>query len=156
MPKLFVDKTIEINAIPARVWAALTLRENTDKWASEFSSGGPKFHIESGWKLGSPVLWKGEDDQPIVQGFVTAYEVNKLLRYTVFDIRSEEQPSVSDTDGITYELTEQKGKTILHVLQGDFSSMQDGEKYCRMSAETWDRVLPVIKALAEAPARRKE
>ena len=41
------------------------------------------------------------------------------------------------------------GKTTLRLLQGDFSVMTEGEKYQRLSAEVWDRVLPKIKALAE-------
>jgi uncharacterized protein YndB with AHSA1/START domain len=56
MPKVFVEKSIEINAPASKVWEALTKREQTDTWAVEFSSGGPQFHIESDWKLGSPVL----------------------------------------------------------------------------------------------------
>ena len=35
------------------------------------------------------------------------------------------------------------------LVQGDFSVMTEGEKYHRLSAEVWDRVLPQVKALAE-------
>ena len=111
MEKLFVNKTIEINAPASKVWNALTRREYTDQWALEFT-GGTEFHIESDWKLGSPVLWTGQD-------------------------------------GITYELTEQDGKTLLKISQGDFSTMVEGEKYRDMSAEIWDRVLLKVKGLAE-------
>jgi len=53
--KLFVNKTIEINAPASKVWNVLTRREYTDQWALEFT-GGVEFHIESDWKLGSTVL----------------------------------------------------------------------------------------------------
>jgi uncharacterized protein YndB with AHSA1/START domain len=149
MKKLFVDKTIEINAPTAKVWDALTKREYTDRWALEFSSGGPQFHIESDWKLNSPVLWKGEDGRVIVEGNVTALEPQKLLRFTVFDVRME-NPPITEDDGITYELSKKNGKTKLHVRQGDFSALDDGEKYRDMSAQVWDRVLPKVKELAEA------
>ena len=99
MEKLFVEKTIEINAPASTVWNALTRREYTDQWALEFS-GGSKFHIESDWKLGSPVLWKGLDGSVIVQGNVTANEPNKFPRFTVFDVRGE-KPPVTEEDGIT-------------------------------------------------------
>jgi len=148
MPKLFVEKTIEINAPVTKVWDALTQVKNTSQWAEEFSGGGPKFHIESEWKPGSPVLWKSEDGSTTAEGNVTAVEPLKLLRYTVFDVRSE-KPKVTEEDGITYELNEQNGKTTLKILQGDFSSMADGEKYHRLTAENWDRVLPKVKAIAE-------
>lgn len=148
MPKLFVDKTIVINAPAAKVWAALTQPELTDQWASVFS-GGAEFHIESEWKLGSAVLWKGKDGSVIVEGGVTAMEPNKLLRFTVADVRSSEKLTFSEEDGITYKLSEENGVTTLHLLQGDFAMMTDGEKYCRLSAEIWDRVLPKIKELSE-------
>jgi uncharacterized protein YndB with AHSA1/START domain len=147
MEKLFVEKTIEINAPASKVWNALTRREYTDQWVLEFS-GGAEFHIESDWKFGSPVLWKGQDGSVIVQGNVTALEPQKFLRFTVFDVRGE-KPPVTDEDGITYQLTEQNGKTLLKVSQGDFSTLAEGEKYRDMSAEIWDRVLPKVKAIAE-------
>jgi uncharacterized protein YndB with AHSA1/START domain len=147
MEKLFVNKTIEINAPASKVWDALIRRENTDQWAPEFT-GRAEFHIESDWKLGSPVLWTGQDGSVIVQGNVTAIEPEKFLRFTVFDVRGE-KPPVTDEDGITYELTEQNGKTLLRISQGDFSAMAEGEKYRDLSAEIWDRVLPKVKELAE-------
>ena len=104
--------------------------------------------IESDWNLGSPVLWKGQDGNVFVEGNVTAVEPDTFLRFTVFDVRGE-KPPVTEEDGITYELTEHAGKTTLRLLQGDFSVMTEGEKYRRLSAEVWDRVLSKVKALAE-------
>jgi uncharacterized protein YndB with AHSA1/START domain len=149
MEKLFVDKTIDINAPAAKVWDAITKPEYTKVWALEFSSGGPQFQIESTWEHGSPVYWKGEDGTIIVEGNVTSLKQNKLLRFTVFDVRFSERPEVSEEDGITFELSEENGVTTLHILQGDFSSMTDGKKYRDLSAEIWDKVLPAIKRLAE-------
>ena len=155
--QLFVDKIIEIDAPAKKVWEALTKREHTDEWAKEFSSGpsnssgqGPQFHIESKWKMGSPVEWKDNDGKVIVEGNVTKIEPYSFLRYTVFDTRSE-RPKVTETDGITFELTELKGTTLLRVIQGDFSSIPDGngKKYRDMSEKIWDKVLPKIKELAE-------
>lgn len=134
MTKLFVDKKIEINAVASKVWEAITKRENSDQWVLEFSSGGPQFHIESDWNLGSPVLWKGKDGVVNVEGIVTAREQNKLLRFTVFDVRSLQKIDVNEEDGITFELAEDNGMTILHILQGDFSPMEDGEFYRDASA----------------------
>lgn len=147
MSKLFVDQSIEINAPVSKVWDLLTKPEYTSEWAPEFSGGSP-FHIESDWKLGSPVFWKDSEEKTIVEGNVTTLKSEKLLRFTVFDVRSE-KPPVSQEDGITYQLSEKDGKTILHVLQGDFSVMPEGEKYRDMSAEVWARVLPKVKELAE-------
>jgi uncharacterized protein YndB with AHSA1/START domain len=150
MSKLFVDKSIEIDARVTKVWEVLTVRRYTSNWAPEFSGGSP-FLIESDWKPGSPVVWKDAEDRTIVEGNVTALDPPKLLRFTVFDVRSE-RPPVKEDDGITYELSEKDDKTRLHVLQGDFSAMPDGEKYRDLSAEIWERVLLKVKELAE---RRK-
>lgn len=84
----------------------------------------------------------------IVAGNVTTLEPNTFLRFAVFDVRGE-KPPVTEDDGITYELTEHVGKTTFRLLQGDFSVMTEGEKYHRLSAGVWDRVLPKVKALAE-------
>ena len=147
MPMLFVEKTIEITAPASNVWDVLTRHEQTAEWAPEFA-GGAQFYIESEWNLGSPVLWKDQNGNVIVEGKVTAREPKTFLRFTVFDVRGE-KPPVTEEDGINYELTEQSGKTTLRLLQGDFSVMAEGEKYHRLSAQVWDRVLPKIKALAE-------
>lgn len=150
MEKLFVDQTILINAPASKVWSALTKSESTTQWASEFSSGGPKFHLESDWQLGSAVLWKSENNEIVVEGNVTALEPEKLLRFTVFDTRSE-KPKVGPEDGITCKLSEDNGQTTLQVLQGDFSCIPDGngQKYRDMSDQTWQRVLPIVKSIAE-------
>ncbi len=71
-----------------------------------------------------------------------------FTRFTVFDVRGE-KPPVTEEDGITYELTEHAGKTTFRLFQGDFSVMAEREKYHRLSAEVWDRVLPKVKVLAE-------
>jgi uncharacterized protein YndB with AHSA1/START domain len=147
MAKLFVDKAIEIKAPASKVWDVLTSPDHTGQWAPEFSGGAP-FHIESDWKSGSPVLWKDQDGNVIVEGNVTALELNVFLRFTVFDVRGEKPPMAKE-DGITYKLQEHVDKTTLQVLQGDFSVMAEGEKYQRLSAEVWDRVLAKVKALAE-------
>lgn len=148
MSKLFVDKSIEINASAHLVWDVLTVREDTEEWASEFAAGGPRLHIESDWAVGSPVLWKDGKGHVVVEGSVTAVDHHRLLRFTVFDVRAD-RPAVAPDDGITCKLTERGGKTVLWVSQGDFSTMADGARYRDLSAEIWDRALAKVKWLAE-------
>jgi uncharacterized protein YndB with AHSA1/START domain len=147
MSKLFVDKSIEINSPASKVWEVLTDPDYTAEWTPEFNGGEP-FHIESDWKPGSPVFWKDQNGKTVVEGNVTALQPRSLLRFTVFDVRSQ-KPPVTEEDGITYRLSEENGKTILHVLQGDFSAMPEGERFRDMSAEIWDHVLLGVKGLAE-------
>ncbi len=149
MAELFVDKTLDIDAPPFGVWAVLTKTQYTKQWAPEFYGGAP-FRIESEWRIGAPVLWKDEHDQTVVQGNVTRLEPQKILRYTVFDVRSPEPPGLDDEDGITFELNRNGTHTLLRLRQGDFAAMADGEKYWGMSEQVWDRALPRIKQLAES------
>ena len=147
MSKLFVDQSIEINSPASKVWEVLTAPQYTARWAPEFNGGEP-FQIESDWKPGSPVLWKDKNGKTIVEGNVTALEPEKLLRFTVFDVRGE-RPPVTPEDGITYQLSEKDSKTKLHVLQGDFSAMLEGERFRELSAEIWGHVLPKVKGITE-------
>ena len=96
-------------------------------------------------ELSSLVLWKDKADSVIVESNVTAAEPYKLLRFTVFDVRSQ-RPAVTDEDGITYQLTATGDKTRLHVRQGDFAVMPDGAKYRDMS---------VYRHLEASPASRE-
>jgi uncharacterized protein YndB with AHSA1/START domain len=150
LTKLFVDMSIEIHAPASRVWEALTRPQYTEHWAPEFSTGGPPFHIESDWKIDSPVVWKDPSGKTVVEGMVTAVDHLKLLRFTVFDTRAK-RPSTTPEDGITFKLTERGATTRLWVSQGDFSALTDGEKYRDLSARVWDRVLLKVKNLAEMP-----
>jgi uncharacterized protein YndB with AHSA1/START domain len=151
MKKLYVCQSIEIKASPSKVWAVLTRPEFTDQWATAFANGLVS-HIESDWKAGSRVVWKDGEGNILVEGNVTALEPGYLLRYTAFDVHSPEKPTFTAQDGITYKLMQTNGKLTFHLMQGDFASLNEGEKYKEASAEVWSQVLPKIKALAEGSA----
>jgi len=119
-------------------------------WASEFAGAGHSLSIESDWTLGSPVQWKDSQGKVIVDGRVTAADPPTLLRFTVFDVRTQ-RPEAGPEDGITFKLTERSGKTVLWVSQGDFSTMADGAKFRDLSAEIWDRALAKVKWQVEHP-----
>ncbi len=144
---LFVKQSIEIQAPASKVWAALTNHELTRHWVREFF--GQDAELVSDWTMGSPVEWKTvADGKTYVEGNVTAIIPYMLLRYTVFDVRGERSP-VSEEDGITFTLAEQYARTTLSLMQGDFGKMDGGEKFYNASVELWERVLPIIKRVAE-------
>jgi hypothetical protein len=117
MSKLFVDKSIDVNASSQRVWDVLTLRQHTAEWASEFSAGGPGLYIESGWDLGSPVLWK--DKKGMSQGTVTAPREARPSPVYGFDVR--EKPPQLRLRTASHSSLPSGGKTTLWVSQGDFT-----------------------------------
>ncbi|EKE29964.1 MAG: hypothetical protein ACD_2C00071G0003 [uncultured bacterium (gcode 4)] len=145
MARLFIDKKVEINAPPAMVWDVLTKSEYTNQWAKEFWWN---MTVVSDWKLGSPVLWKNPEWKVEVEGNVTMVNPWVFLRFTVFDV-STWRIEVSDDDGITFELEDRGDKTLLHLTHGDFSVMDEGQKFYDMTLESWESVLPKIKELSE-------
>ena len=144
---LFVDENIEIAASANAVWAALTETDATSKWAPEFTGGAP-FRIESGWQVGDAVGWITADGQTLVGGVVTAADAFALLRFTVVAAGTPD-PGAESEDGIRYDLSEHGGVTTLRVRQGDFAPIDGGEGFYEQSVATWQRVLPLVKQLAE-------
>lgn len=151
-PRLIAEKAIEINAPASRVWTVLTNPQFNEKWAALFAAKGP---IDSDWKLGSKVLWRNAEDQVYVTGTVIALEPNRLLRFTVRSTTKEMQPlSGRDEDDITqtYALAEQDGHTTLSIAHGDFSKLANGDKILPAVVTGWDKLLALIKELAETSA----
>lgn len=146
---LIVSNTIEIDAPASKVWDILTKPEQTKKYM---------FGCEtvSDWKVGSELLWRGTFDGVelvAVKGHIKEIQPGKLLTYTTFDPNN---PALKDVPenylDVTYKLTEQNGKTTLDVSQGDFSTVEEGERrYTETynNGDGWNPVLVHIKAIAE-------
>lgn len=151
MEKLFVVKSIKINAPAEVVWKTLTEAELTKEWIEEGwgKAGVEDMILSSDWKTGSEVMWKNKRGTVLAKGNVAAINPYKLLRFTVFDMNSTEKFTINPEDGITYELTEEGSHTTLMVRQGDFSVMKEGEEYYKKTDEIWERALPKVKELSE-------
>jgi uncharacterized protein YndB with AHSA1/START domain len=148
---LFVDESVEIGASASSVWEMLTRRGSTSKWAPEFTGGAP-FRIESGWQIGDAVSWITADDQILVGGVVTAARPFTLLRFTVVPTGAPD-PGLESEDGIRYDLSQRGGATTLRVRQGDFGTIDGGQGFYEQTVATWQRVLPILKQLAEGSPR---
>jgi len=149
MARLYVEKSIDIDAPATIVWTVLTSPKFTEQWSGFFGATGP---IETDWNPGGRVSWKNAAGEVYVSGVVTAAETNKLLRFTVRAIKPEMQPMsglAEDDITQTYALAERAGRTTLSIAHGDFSKLRDGEKIRPGAASVWDGVLPKIKELAE-------
>ncbi len=149
MAKLVVEKSIEITAPAAKVWAVLTKPEFTSQWAEAFGATGP---IDSDWQPDSQVLWRNAKGEVYVHGKVVAMEPEKLLQFTTRDVRRELQPvSGLEEDDITqrYALSGQAGHTTLSIANGDFGKLANGEEIFPFAIANWDGLLPKLKELAE-------
>lgn len=146
---LIVKNTITINAAPAKVWDALVNPEKTKVYM---------FGCEtvSDWKVGSSLLWRmdyeGKEFIP-VKGKVLAIEANRLLKYTVIDPNASYPDVPENYLNVTYKLEEQKGQTILTVMQDGFENAAEGEKRYKdvsNNGEGWNPILVQIKQLVES------
>ena len=147
MPRLFVDDSIDIDAPAYAVWKAITDPVLSKQWVKEFS---PEImSLSSDWKIGSAVLWNDIVNTPIVEGKVTANQEHELLRFTVMPVGQKPEVPFKEEDGITFKLHETEGQTYLSILHGDFGLTPEHKLFHDISEQTWKRVLPIIKRLAE-------
>jgi uncharacterized protein YndB with AHSA1/START domain len=145
---LFVKNSIIIQAPSAMVWDALVNPEQTKKYMFGCAT-------ESDWKVGSPLLWTGiyeGKEMVFVKGHILDIQPEKRLVYTTIDPNS----AIDDVSGnyltVTYELSVEKGNTVLNVSQGDYSTVAEGERRYQEAfngGEGWMPILVDIKKLVE-------
>ena len=145
---LFIRNSITINAPASKVWDALVNPEQTKKYM--FGS-----EALSDWKIGSPLLWKGQyegREMVFVKGHVVDIKPERFLEYTVIDPNSTIEDIPENYLNITYELSPDNGNTVLKVTQGDYSKVAEGERRFKESSnngEGWNPILVEIKKLVE-------
>jgi uncharacterized protein YndB with AHSA1/START domain len=146
MSKLIVEDTIEIHAPASRVWTILT----DSAFIQQYMFGCV---VETNWKPGSPLLWKGAADGHLyVKGDVVAIDPPHRLEYTVLgaDMKIDDIPENYLT--IIYELKQNnESSTQLHVSMGDFNAVGNGKaRYDEtVAGGGWALMLEKIKQLAE-------
>lgn len=144
---LFVTNTIDINAPATKVWDALTNPSETKKYM---------FGCEaiSEWEPGTDLLWQGTyegKDMVFVKGKIVEIKPETLLSYTTIDPYSSVADIPENYLTVTYKLKEENGKTILTATQGNYATVDDGEKRYRetMQGGGWEPILTQIKKLVE-------
>ena len=140
---LGLSRTIQINAPIEKVWDALINPRMT------------KQHLfgcvaETDWRPGSPIIWKGyEDDLIYVIGEVIRFEPPHILETTTFAPNAGYEDIQANYLTGTYELSPNDGSTTLVITQGDFAVVADGEKRYSESIEAWDMSLGILKKILE-------
>jgi uncharacterized protein YndB with AHSA1/START domain len=143
-----ISNSILIDAPASSVWNALINPLETKKYM---------FGCEtvSDWQPGSPLLWRGEHEgRPMlfVKGHVKQIEPGRHLAYTVFDPNGSIEDIPENYLTVTYDLSEQAGKTRLTVTQGDYETVADGDRRYQESysgGEGWNPILLKIKEQVE-------
>jgi uncharacterized protein YndB with AHSA1/START domain len=129
-----------IRAKPAEVWHALTDRETIKKYF---------FGTEaiSDWKVGSPLIFKGEWEGKRYQdkGNILAAEPGKRLQYNYWSGFSGLEDREENYSLVTYELKSEGESTNLTLTQKGFAS----EEALAHADAGWKMVLDNLKKLLE-------
>lgn len=132
--------SISINASIAKVWDALTNPEQIKKYF---------FGTEtiSDWKVGSTLVFRGvwEGKEYVDKGVILELEENKKLKYNYWSSFSGTEDIPENYANITYELSEEKGKTLFTVTQDGFKTKEQQEH----SEKNWQVVMGSLKDLLE-------
>ena len=139
--KTFIaSATITIDAPAARVWQALTTPEILKKYY--FGAD-----ILSDWKVGSPITYSGEWQGKPYQdkGRILAFEPEKLLIATHWSPLSGVPDSPENYHKVTYELSEQGGRTTLTLTQDNNATEEEKTQ----SDQFWKTLLEGLKKLLE-------
>ena len=145
---LTIKNSIDIHGPAAKVWNALTNPEETKKYM---------FGCEalSDWKVGSPLIWKGNFNGVeliAVKGVVKAFQPNRYLEYTVIDPNNPKIPDLPENYlTVTCTLSEQGDVTSITVTQGDYNTVAQGAERYKHSVDGggWQPILEAIKKQVE-------
>jgi uncharacterized protein YndB with AHSA1/START domain len=137
---LIAKASTTIDAPIAKVWDALTNPEVI----KQFMFGT---EVVSEWKEGSPIVWKGEwKGKPYEdKGVILNIEPQRMLRYSHFSPLSGAPDVPESYHTLTYELSEEGGKTVV-VLSQDNNSTEEEREH---SQGMWEKMLGSLKNVVE-------
>lgn len=138
---LIANQSIVINASLAKVWDALV----NPAMIKQYLFGT---EAVSDWKAGSTLVftgtWKGK--AYVHKGVILRMEPGKILQHTNWSSLSGIPDVPENYYSVTYELSMNKGQTLLSVTQ-DSIETEEG----RIGSEkNWQSVLETLKELLEA------
>jgi uncharacterized protein YndB with AHSA1/START domain len=131
----------EIQAPRSRVWRALTDPDQIQKYM--FGS-----KVETDWKPGSPITWKGEYEGRKYEDKGEILEVvdGRRLKVTHFSPLSGEDDAPENYHTLVYELEENDGRTHVSLSQDNNRSEEAAEH----SRANWEKMLSGLKEVVEA------
>jgi uncharacterized protein YndB with AHSA1/START domain len=135
------EKRITINAPADAVWQALT----DPSLVKRYLHGT---NMQTSWKVGSPITWKGEwKGKPYEdKGTVLAVEPKRLLKTTHWSPMGGTEDKPENYHTVSYELVERGQTTILTLNQDNNATQEEADT---MAEKNWGPVLEGLKAVAE-------
>ncbi|MGH8839276.1 MAG: SRPBCC domain-containing protein [Jiangellaceae bacterium] len=130
----------EISASPAQVWSALTDPEQIKKYM--FGTD-----VETDWREGSPITWKGEYEGKAYEdkGEIVEVVPERRLKVTHFSPLSGQDDVPENYHTLTYEIEARLGKTHLSLSQDNNASAEEAEH----SKGNWEMMLAGLKEVVE-------
>jgi uncharacterized protein YndB with AHSA1/START domain len=131
----------EIHAPRSKVWRALTDPDLIQKYM--FGS-----RVETDWKPGSRITWKGEYDGKEYEdkGEILEVEPERRLKVTHYSPLSGSEDSPENYHTVVYELEEDDGTTHVSLSQDNNRSDEAAEH----SRANWEKMLSGLKGVVEA------
>lgn len=131
---------MDINAEPAKVWRTLL----DPKAVKEYMLGAD---VDTDWKVGSPISWKGEwDGHPYEDtGKVLAIEPEKMLQYDHFSGASGQKDIPENHRTVTVKLEPRGEKTHFQLIQSNAGTK---EEQAEMQGN-WQKMFDKFKEIAE-------
>src|ERR1700722_6414164 len=123
MTELSIRKSIDVVAPVETLWKILT----DSAFIPQYMFGCV---VETDWKPGSPLLWKGAADGILyVKGHVVVVDAPHRLEYTVIDPNNPAVPDIpANYLTMTYEIREEGSGLVFALIQGDYSKVAEGQK----------------------------
>jgi uncharacterized protein YndB with AHSA1/START domain len=137
---LTVEKSIFINARPAKVWEALTNPEMVKQYL--FGT-----EMSADWRVGGKVTYRGEWEGKKYEDGGTILELvpEKILKSTYWSSMSGTEDKPENYVVVTYSLEKKDAGTQLTITQ-DNNKTEEGKEH---SGGNWEWVLGKMKALIE-------
>ena len=138
--KYIAEASTTIKAPASRVWEAITKPELIKKYLFDTD-------VISDWKVGSPIVYKGEwQGKPFEdKGRIVEIEPEKRLVSTHWSPLSGVPDLPENYHTVTYQLTPRDGKTDVMILQDNNASEEEKAH----SEANWKTVLDGLKKLLE-------
>ncbi len=137
---LTIEKSIQINASPAKVWDTIT---NPAK-VKQYMFGTD---MTAEWKVGGKITyrgsWEGKDYED--GGTILELVPEKILKSTYWSSMSGMENTPENQMVVTYKLVPKDGGTQMTVIQ-DNNKTEAGAEH---SGENWNMVLESMKKITE-------
>lgn len=140
MTGFLASADIDVSAPPQRVWTALTDPDEIAKYMFGAS-------VESTWRPGSSITWRGEYEGKPYQdkGEILEAEPPRWLKLTHFSPLTGQEDRPENYHTVTYELIDRDGATHLALSQDNNADQDEADR----ASATWSTMLTGLKEAVE-------